>query len=340
VADEIPEIPPIPEGLREAAQRGTLIPFVGAGASKLAGCPNWAEFAEAVLRYFISQGKLTHNQLAQLSRLSPRVKLSVASALQEEHQIPINFANILHPSDQAMSNQLGLRLYQSLNGLGRTYVTTNYDGWLDRAMPPPPSGTGGRAPATSTTAGATPAIAAPRRVVYKVTELVPSLLNEGNTVIHLHGSMQEPAGMIMSTQNYVRHYANDRQRGELAQENRVLTFLDYLFSNRTVLFIGYGLDELEILEYVILKARQLMSGTPPEAKHYLLQGFFSNEQELYRSLRSYYLRECGIELLPFLRDYRDWEQLVHVMDHYAREVPASSAIALQEFKDMEQMLDG
>jgi hypothetical protein len=36
----------------------------------------------------------------------------------------------------------------------------------------------------------------------------------------------------------------------------VLTSLDYLFSNRTVLFIGYGLDELEILEYVILKARQ------------------------------------------------------------------------------------
>jgi hypothetical protein len=43
MADEIPEIPLVPEGLREAAQRGTLIPFVGAGASKLAGCPNWAD---------------------------------------------------------------------------------------------------------------------------------------------------------------------------------------------------------------------------------------------------------------------------------------------------------
>jgi len=144
----------------------------------------------------------------------------------------------------------------------------------------------------------------------------------------------------MSTQHYVRHYANDRERGDPAQENRVLTFLDYLFSNRTVVFIGYGLDELEVLEYVILKARQLVSAARPEAKHYLLQGFFSNEQELYRSMRSYYLRECGIELLPFLRDYRDWEQLVYVMEHYAREVPASGPIALQEFRDMEQLLNG
>lgn len=30
-------IPPVPDGLREAAQLGVLVPFVGAGASRLAG---------------------------------------------------------------------------------------------------------------------------------------------------------------------------------------------------------------------------------------------------------------------------------------------------------------
>jgi hypothetical protein len=193
---------------------------------------------------------------------------------------------------------------------------------------------------SSTANSSTPRAVQARNVIYKVAELLPSLLNEGNTVIHLHGSMIEPAGMIMSTQHYVRHYANDRQRGDPSQENRVLTFLDHLFRNKTVLFVGYGLDELEILEYVILKARQVVSGASAGGKHYLLQGFFSNEQELYRSMRSYYLRECGIQLLPFLKDFRDWEQLVYVMEHYAREVPASSPITLQDFRDMEQLLDG
>jgi len=56
MADEISPIPPIPEGLREAAQRGTLIPFVGAGASKLAGCPGWNEFADGALSFFVDQG--------------------------------------------------------------------------------------------------------------------------------------------------------------------------------------------------------------------------------------------------------------------------------------------
>jgi len=37
------------KGLREAAQRGTL----GAGASRLAGGPNWPEFADAALRQFV-----------------------------------------------------------------------------------------------------------------------------------------------------------------------------------------------------------------------------------------------------------------------------------------------
>ncbi len=32
MSEDILPIPPIPSGLREAAQRGTLIPFIGAGA--------------------------------------------------------------------------------------------------------------------------------------------------------------------------------------------------------------------------------------------------------------------------------------------------------------------
>ena len=46
MTDTIPPTPEVPPGLREAAQLTKLVPFVGAGASKLAGCPDWNEFAE------------------------------------------------------------------------------------------------------------------------------------------------------------------------------------------------------------------------------------------------------------------------------------------------------
>src|SRR2546430_7545257 len=41
MATKLLPIPDIPQGLREAALRGNLIPFIGAGASILAGCPGW-----------------------------------------------------------------------------------------------------------------------------------------------------------------------------------------------------------------------------------------------------------------------------------------------------------
>ena len=82
---------------------------------------------------------------------------------------------------------------------------------------------------------------------------------------------------------------------------------------KNVLFVGYGLDELEVLEYVIGKAR--LTGEPGhrEMRHFLLQGFFSHEHEVARSLVPYY-RECGIELIPFLRDNLDWDQLIDVLE--------------------------
>jgi hypothetical protein len=94
--DVINPIPALLPGLRDAALRGTLIRFVGAGASRLAGCPNWTEFADRALRYFVDQGKFSHGQLAQLSQQPPRVKLSIALGLQSQHKLAINF-DALYP---------------------------------------------------------------------------------------------------------------------------------------------------------------------------------------------------------------------------------------------------
>lgn len=92
--DQIKAIPDVPPGLREAAQRGILIPFIGAGASLLADCPGWAEFADGALRGFVDQGKLSCSQFDQIRHLSPRVKLSLARALEEEHKVQIDFRKL------------------------------------------------------------------------------------------------------------------------------------------------------------------------------------------------------------------------------------------------------
>jgi SIR2-like protein len=333
--DQLLPIPPVPEGLREAAQRGILIPFIGAGVSRLAGCPSWAEFADAALRWLIFDGKFTYSQLDQIRHLHPRVKLSLARTLAAERNTVINFRALLHPKARR-EHEKGCRLYRSLFALGKTFVTTNYDEWLDERLPEP---TPAAIPAVQPAPADTPPVK-PIQVVHKVDELLPALLSEPNTVIHLHGSLRDPAGMILTTRDYMRHYANDRLLADPQRENRVLTFLDFLFKEKTVLFIGYGLDELEILEYVILKAGRPVGTTGRESRHYILQGFFSHEEALLRSLKSYYLSECDIQLIPFLRDDKDWDQLLDVLEEFARRIPASDPLILQKAQEMEDLLNG
>ncbi len=144
--------------------------------------------------------------------------------------------------------------------------------------------------------------------------------------------------MILTTRHYLQHYANDRRTTDHDPENYVLTFLEHLFTHKTVLFVGYGLDELEVLEYIVVKAPAAQkSGLQP--RHFLLQGFYSHERALMENMRIYY-REFGIQIIPFLKDTRDWGQLIHVLDAFARSLPASTSTHLRDFRDMEALLDG
>lgn len=329
--DDLLLVPPVPAALREAAQMGLLIPFVGAGASILGGCPSWTDLADSAFNCFVEQGKFSYAQLAQIANLNPRVRLSLAVGMQDEWRIKIDFRKLLHPVERK-DHTVGRRLYGILSKLARTFVTTNYDEWLDEELPEPTLSVQGVPDATVA------AVPKRRDVFFEPEDLNAANLNRLDAVLHLHGSVRKPDGMIITTRDYVSHYANDRRLKPSDPENPVLTFLDDLFRMKTVLFIGYGLDELEILEYVILKTRQFK--TPGEQpRHFILQPFFSHERELMLSMKRYY-RDCGIDLLPFLKDQKGFDQLIDVLDEFARAVPASSLPVLQEFAEMETLLNG
>jgi SIR2-like domain len=327
MATDLLPIPAVPDGLREAAVIGRVIPFIGAGASRLAGCPGWPAFADGALRQLVDKGKFTYSQLDQIKHLSPRVKLSIAITLAEA---PIDFDALLHPTARA-NQRNGQRLYKSLFALGNVFVTTNYDRWLDERIAEQLPGT---APVASPS---TPSSATSMHSVYSINDFLPAVLTQPNTVVHLHGSVADPKSMILTTSDYIKRYANDHRTGDAGLENRALTFLEHLFGNYTVLFIGYGLEELEILEYVVLKARPQTDTNHNEARHFLLQGFFSHEAALRHHMETYYMRECGIQLIPFLRDQKDHEQLLEVLDNFAQRIPASAPLVLGQEQVLEKL---
>jgi hypothetical protein len=334
MSDEIVPVPEIPDGLREAQQRGVLIPFIGAGVSRLAGCPTWRELADGALMECIAAKKFTYGQLAQIKHLSPRVKLSIARGLELQFDLDIDYGTLIHPREGYEKNDAGNRVYRSLGKLGSTFITTNYDSWLDVEIPEV------RTPVTDPAIAQDTTTAAPakRNSIYKVAEFTPANLNQRKTVFHLHGSLADPKGMVMTTRDYITHYAYDRAGGDPKSENRTLTFLGHLFREKTVLFVGYGLDDLEILEYVIQKGRTAAPKQEIQARHYMLQGYFSHELELMRSLSQYYM-QTDIQLIPFLLDQKDWPQLVEVIENFAELIPATGLLNLQKQKEMEAMLD-
>jgi len=333
MSDEIPLYPPIPERLRLAAKQGTLIPFIGAGVSQLGGCPGWDEFANATLRFFVQKGKLSHAQLDQLASLSARVKLAVALGLEQEHGLPVKFDELLRPPDD-QRKELGDRVYASLAKLASTFVTTNYDEWLDK-MPSELSIAPGSA--------ASPASDPPnslRNVVYRPEDFDDEKLKTPNMVLHIHGSVRDRKSMVLTTADYLERYRSHRLDGSVGQENPFLTFLEILFKLKNILFVGYSLGELEVLEYVVQKARQDRPRNNEEPRHYILQGFFSHQLELKKSLERYYRNECGIGLLAFSRDTQDWRQLLDVVEYLSKEIPAGPVLGLQERREMEELLNG
>nr|WP_255745710.1 SIR2 family protein [Lysobacter sp. CFH 32150] len=277
----------------------------------------------------VTQGILSPAQRSQLSGLSPRIKLSVAQFTAAEKGVKVKFREILQKANWSADSD-GRRIYSTISALGERFVTTNYDEWLDVVLPPFDSEVEGTA-TTYTTQELTR-----RTILHAPTDLTADKFRESDCVVHLHGIIGDPAGMVMTTSDYVGRYANDRHRDD--EENQVLTFLENLFQNKTVLFLGYGLEELEILEYIIMKARA--SGRQNEASHYMVQGFFSFETELCNAMQTYFLKECGVELIPYLRDENDWRQLIFVLEHFARGLPMNDKLVAQELFEMKDLLRG
>jgi hypothetical protein len=271
--------------------------------------------------------------MEQIRHLSPRMKLSIARAIEAEHGLKIDYAKLINPRQGYQKNEIGHRLYRSLGKLSKTFVTTNYDAWLDTEIPDVSLSVNADVVTQDT--------AAPLRVrrrIVSVDDFTPANLNQENCVFHLHGSLSDPSGMVMTTRDYIQRYAHDRGSDDPSRENRTLTFLEALFRHKTVLFVGYGLDDLEILEYVIQKARQQSTSERPQARHFMLQGYFEHEYELMRSLTQYYA-QCDIELIAFRRDQRDWGQLTEVLEVFATAMPATAPLALQVQMEMESYLE-
>ena len=269
-----PQIPPIPIEVNQAACEANLVIFVGAGVSRLMGCPSWDQFADAALGQLVEQGLITFGDVQQLSHLPAKLRLSISLQISESETL--DYAALIQPKHPSNS-----RVYEYLNSIGCVYVTTNYDRFLD-----------------STLGKDEPDLICSRR------QLKGLRLREPGTVIHLHGSIDKPESVIMATPQYLEHY-NDEQ---------VQYFLDELFNRHTVLFLGYGLEEWEVLEHMLRKRKHYDS---KQRKQFMLSGFYAHQRKTFSHLYKYYKDVFDIHLIHFSLDHMKYVQLEKIMENWA-----------------------
>ena len=164
---------------------------------------------------------LDYSEIQQLKTLDAKKRLSIAELFaRDEYNIRNEIKSYLSGASEANN------IYKALNDIGSSCVTTNYDTLLSPRFNETKDGS---------------ATARPVKRLSDPEQFLPNWLSEPGTVIHLHGSVESPETMIITAKDYLDHYDKENVR----------ILLKHLFSNHVVLFLGYGLEEAEILEHIL-----------------------------------------------------------------------------------------
>ncbi len=285
-APDLREIFDPPDEIIQAGLNGDLVFFVGAGASMLLALPSWAGLAGYALNDLRDNDYLNYSELEQLNGLDPKRQLSIAYSIAEDNKYKLDLTkHLVCKSD-------GDNIYKAINDIGCPCVTTNYDELLSPRF-------------VDKKDGSTTAVSVNR--VYEKEKFFAKLLNEPGTVVHLHGAITKPEAMVVTTKQYLEHYDHEN----------VQEFLGELFERKTVLFLGYGLEEAEILEHILRR------GSAKRTSHrrlFALQGFFSSQKPLYENLHAYYEKSFGVHLLGFVRDHDNYKRLEGIIKSWASQI--------------------
>ena len=280
MADVLREMPELEQEITTAAKEASLVLFIGAGVSRLVGHQSWDGFAYSVVDQLVTNRVINHYEKEMINALpDPRKRLSIAKILDEdsENGTKVDYQKIFTLSKEDSD------IYKSINKFDCTFVTTNYDKLIA------PESSQGQAENEWR--------------YFQSHDLLSANLDQKGAVIHLHGCVDEPGSMVITTKDYLNHYSS----------SEIPEFLKKLFLKKTVLFLGYGLEETEILEYILKSSNQADS---PETKLFISQGFFSAEQLLFDKLSKYYRKSFNAKLIGFLKDHENFEQQTSIIEKW------------------------
>lgn len=273
-------LPRLPKEIIDAYEKNNLAIFVGAGISRLMGCMGWDEMANKLINAVCSPAMA--NQIIS-SSLSSKEKITIAKRMAEKEDKTAKFWEIFHEALLPKSEKDNI--YSKISQIDTLFLTTNCDGLLVKEFP------------FSYTTDCT-------------KEKYFSQTNE-SFVYCLHGDWGN--GTEIDRDRLI--FTEDKYLSEYQPGNELPDFLRQVMHDKTVLFIGYGLSEFEIIN----AAFEPVVPSSNTLKHYLLEGFFNYEQEMCDA-KAEYFASINVNLIPYSKDECDYDQQAKIISSWIDEL--------------------
>jgi len=303
---EIIEIPELPPQIKRAAELGELVIFIGAGMSYELGCSDWNGLANDLIKRcentLGSDEPLLNNfeatQLRNMLEQSGNSKkvITICNKILSDSGNDELFLEEMKKSlndDNVISANPKLKTYRDLFNLNGIFVTTNADRHIDK-------------------------IFNPQNIITNKFTGRTELVNKN--LYKIHGSINEPASLIFTVEQYFTRY----------KDKEFIKFLESLFT-KTVLFVGYGLGEFELLEHMYKNI------TLSENHYFYLGGYYTHEKRLC-DFEQMYFDQMKVKLIPYSKDKKGFKQLPIVIEEWVKQIQTTTNVLQNNFDEIDEVL--
>jgi len=217
---KITPIPPIEQDIIDAVNNKQLAIFIGAGVSRLGpiNCKGWSDLARDLISVCFRHDIINYKARETLTQNSDHKKvITICHYLLKEKDKEDEFFNEMKKALREDEDIKTPNVYDDILKLGGPFITTNADTHFDRLFNPP-------------------------NVLYKETDFDPERIDRTN-LYKIHGSLIDTDSLVFTVSQYFQRYRNST-----FQE-----FLEKIFKDYVVLFLGYGMAEFELLDFLFGK---------------------------------------------------------------------------------------
>ena len=294
--------PEMPKEIEKAINENKFIIFIGAGVSRLVGCISWNELACRLIEECYKKKDEKEKRLIDYRERELLLQLNDA-----KKQITIA-KNILKNDDfyRIMEESLKINknknnVYEYIKELNGVCITTNADKALDKYYEE-------------------------KNIKYRDKDFNANSISK-IYLYKIHGTIDKKDSLVFTVAQYLERYSPNEK-----ENKNFLNFLERVFSEYTILFVGYGISEFELLDYIVLKSKSL-----GKKSHYTLNGYFSNEEKVLQCDEKYY-ETLGIKVIPFSKDELGFNQLTEILKKWSEKI-SIRRVNSEVVNQMEEILE-